>query len=229
MGTHEGQSGGQPDPNRADGGEALHRMCWIAWLVPVLCQASMHACSSLARARAHSLSLSLSRARARSLLFRRHLPRVPGAWWRRHLPGRREHRQVEHRQRARHHHCGHLPAWPRAAVHRRAAHGVQAAVRDDAAPAASGAVGWRLAVQQVHDDVQQAAAGRGEARHRDEASAEEAALVFRQQKVPEHEAGCAPNAAAPPLRCTAAPLHRRAAAPPARVRQPVADRAPCSC
>ena len=68
VGTHEGQSGGQPDPNRADGGEALHRMCWIAWLVPVLCQASMHACSSLARARAHSLSLSRARARALSAL-----------------------------------------------------------------------------------------------------------------------------------------------------------------
>ena len=77
MGTHEGQPGGQPDPNRADGGEALHRMCRIAWLVPVLCQASVHACSSLARSCPHVPSLSPSRARALSALrLRRHLPRV---------------------------------------------------------------------------------------------------------------------------------------------------------
>ena len=180
---------------------------------------------------ARSLSLSVSRARALCSSAQATLAtRVPGAWRRRHLPGRREHRQVEHRQRARHHHCGHLPAWPRAAVHRRAAHGVQAAVRDDAAPAASGAVGWRLAVQQVHDDVQQAAAGRGEARHRDEASAEEAALVFRQQKVPEHEAGCAPPAAAPLHRRAAAPPHcRTAALPHRRTAAPPHCRAARSC
>ena len=73
VGTDEGQSGGQPDPNRADGGEALHRICRIAQLVPVLCPSgSTHAALPLARARArahtHTLLLSRARARARSAL-----------------------------------------------------------------------------------------------------------------------------------------------------------------
>jgi hypothetical protein len=73
VGTDEGQSGGQPDPNRADGGEALHRICRIAQLVPVLCPSgSTHAALPLARARArahtHTHSFSRARARARSAL-----------------------------------------------------------------------------------------------------------------------------------------------------------------
>ena len=233
MGTHEGQSGGQPDPNRADGGEALHRMCWIAWLVPVLCQASMHACSSLARARAHSLSLS--RARARSLCS----------------SGDTCHACQERGGVDIYQDDASTVKWSIdneldiiiVAIYQR---GLVLQYIDELLTVCKQQFVTMLrqlpreqwdgvwpcnkfttTFSKLQQDVEKRAIETKLQQKKPRSFSDSKKFQNTRQGArltPLHR-----RSAAPPLRCTAAPLHRRAAAPPARVRQPVADRAPCSC